>query len=365
MSETKLDFGKLDPQGIEYHRWVTDVENALTAKAIITTIQPLNEDLINQPTSTMKAQAVIIMRRHLDPALQWQYMNVKDPRASWLALEDRFGNVADTLLPDLKEKWNNIRFQDFKTVADFNSEMLKLRSMLQYCEQNVTEADMLEKTLSTFPVPTRILAHQYRNEVRTGNITSFNQLIRIMSVAEKHDSILVSNSSRPIGTKKIPEANYTSTSKGKRKEWNPIGKGRLEGRLGPQNHFKKDHASRGGHGGRGRGTREGRRGRGGYGGRGNPSGRATYAEKGKAKAYETRDKGENRGNCNRCGSNNHWYKHCKASKGLVDQYKAYREKLELEAYNNEIEDGDVADTNLNITDFKIGRDSIDETPDFD
>nr|XP_011470579.1 PREDICTED: uncharacterized protein LOC101306682 [Fragaria vesca subsp. vesca] len=159
MSETKLDFGKLDPQGIEYHRWVTDVENALTAKAIITTIQPLNEDLINQPTSTMKAQAVIIMRRHLDPALQWQYMNVKDPRALWLALEDRFGNVVDTLPPDLKEKWNNIRFQDFKTVADFNFEMLKLRSMLQYCEQNVTEADMLEKTLSTFPVPARILAH--------------------------------------------------------------------------------------------------------------------------------------------------------------------------------------------------------------
>ncbi|KAL6198297.1 hypothetical protein ACLB2K_028089 [Fragaria x ananassa] len=81
----------------------------------------------------MKAQAVIIMRRHLDPALQWQYMNVKDPRALWLALEDRFGNVADTLLPDLKEKWNNIRFQDFKTVEVHANQNQTTQSAMKSC----------------------------------------------------------------------------------------------------------------------------------------------------------------------------------------------------------------------------------------
>ena len=44
-------------------------------------------------------------------------MQVKDPYELWTALHGRFGNIQDTLLPDLKVKWNDIRFLDFKTVA--------------------------------------------------------------------------------------------------------------------------------------------------------------------------------------------------------------------------------------------------------
>ncbi|MDD0213406.1 hypothetical protein PSY81_23715, partial [Shigella flexneri] len=79
-------------------------------------------------------------------------MAIKDARELWVALEERFGNIKDTLLPDLKVQWGNLRFADFKSVAEYNSEVLRLKTMLGFCGQPVTEQELIEKTLSTFPV---------------------------------------------------------------------------------------------------------------------------------------------------------------------------------------------------------------------
>jgi hypothetical protein len=135
-------------------------------------------------------------------------MQVKDPYELWIALHGRFENIQDTLLPDLKVKWNDIRFLAFKTIAEFNSEMLCLLATLQFCKVTLTEIYLIEKTLSTFPALTLILSKQYRMEYNAKQITMFNQLINLLQVAEKHDTIMMNNNSRPTGTTKVPEANY-------------------------------------------------------------------------------------------------------------------------------------------------------------
>ncbi|MDD0245680.1 hypothetical protein PSY47_23110, partial [Shigella flexneri] len=69
---------------------------------------------------------------------------------------------------------------------------------------------LIEKTLSTFPVSALMVAKNYRIDVYARRITRFHELIGAMNVAEKHDNILVKNyNARPVGTKPIPESNYS------------------------------------------------------------------------------------------------------------------------------------------------------------
>ena len=61
-------------------------------------------------------------------------------------------------------------------------------------------------------------------EYNAKRITTFNQLINLLQVAEKHDTIMMNNNSRPVETKKVPEANYGKSAKSGR---NPNAKGKL------------------------------------------------------------------------------------------------------------------------------------------
>nr|XP_011470508.1 PREDICTED: uncharacterized protein LOC105353228 [Fragaria vesca subsp. vesca] len=126
----------------------------------------------------------------------------------WDALKGRFGNIHDTLLLELTVQWNEIRLLDYKRVHDFNKDMLRLKARLNFCGKELTEDDMIQKTLSTFPTSSLILANQYRLEYDNKRITTFNKLINLLQVAERHSEVLVNNNTRPVGTKKIPETNY-------------------------------------------------------------------------------------------------------------------------------------------------------------
>ncbi|KAL6213346.1 hypothetical protein ACLB2K_012793 [Fragaria x ananassa] len=156
-------------------------------------------------------------------SLRWEYIQLKTPLELWNALEGRFGNIQNTLLPELSVKWNDIRLLEYKSVPEFNLEMLRLRAMLQFCGKEISEADMIEKTLSTFPASAMILSNQYRLEFDKKRITTFNQLINLLHTAEKHNKVLLNNNVRPAGTKKVPETNYGKAAKGGRNPNNHVG----------------------------------------------------------------------------------------------------------------------------------------------
>ncbi|KAM5583860.1 hypothetical protein ABKV19_003640 [Rosa sericea] len=381
-NEPRLDFQILDSTGSDYHSWKTDVENHLTSKGILPIIQAPNAGLVFQRTPTKHAQAVILMRRHMDKALKLEYMSIKDARDLWVALEERFDNIQDSLLPDLKVQWNNIRFSDFKSVAEYNSEALRLKAMLKFCEKPLTEEELIEKTLSTFPVAAIILSKQYRTEFNAGRLTRFNELINILSVAEKHDNILVKNyNSRPVGTKSVREANYNAPKKG-RKERYPTNRGHVypnkrghEGRTGPYNRPNKEGSrnysadTRGGNYTRGRGGYNNTMGRNTV-GRGGRTIRRGSSSNNPPREYPQRAlpapqiKGGNHNDmCHRCGSIEHWFKQCQASAQLAARYKEYRETREQEANLAKEENGE--DVNLTIEDFKAVNEEHEDAADFD
>ncbi|XP_024974802.1 uncharacterized protein LOC112512907 [Cynara cardunculus var. scolymus] len=169
----------------------------------------------NKPSEKVQANALMFLRRHIDPSLQWEYLQLKTPKELWDALKGIFGNVHDSLLPELMVQWNEIRLLDYKNINDFNKEMLRFKARLNFCGKELTENDMIQKTLSTFPTSEIILINQYRLEYNDKRLTTFNKLINLLQVAERHNEVLLNNNARPVGTKKIPESNHASVRDGK------------------------------------------------------------------------------------------------------------------------------------------------------
>ncbi|XP_062011847.1 uncharacterized protein LOC133728446 [Rosa rugosa] len=203
--------------------------------------------------------------------------------------------------------------------------MLRLKARLNFCGKELTEDYMIQKTL------------EYDNK----RITTFNKLINLLQVAERHDEVLLSNNARPIGTKKIPETNYGKVKDGK----NPNAKGVRLANPYPRGN-NAPHGK--GHGGRdiGRGgppniwRRDGGVG---------PSGNGNKVQRAPKNPSVKPDRVGNEP-CYRCGIIGHWYKNCQASNTVAATYKRYRESKEQEAHYME-EGGHDPDVNLTITDF--------------
>ena len=59
--------------------------------------------------------------------------------------------------PKVYHEWNHLRLQDFRYVADYNHAVHKICSKLKFCEKEPTDADKIEKTLSTILPFDRVL----------------------------------------------------------------------------------------------------------------------------------------------------------------------------------------------------------------
>ena len=105
------------------------------------------------------------MTRHMDDSLQYECMNEEDPRRLWVSLEERFGNVRDSLLPELEVRWHSFCFCNFNSVIDYNSEALRIKSLMEFCGKYIIDAMLIERTLSTFPVSALMVAKNYQIDV--------------------------------------------------------------------------------------------------------------------------------------------------------------------------------------------------------
>ena len=92
--------------------------------------------------------------------------------------------------------------QDFKSMADYNHAVHRICSKLKFCEKEPTDADKIEKALSTMLPFDRVLQKQYRAH----NYQLYSWLIHTLTQAEKHDELLLKNHhKRPIGSVPLPE----------------------------------------------------------------------------------------------------------------------------------------------------------------
>ncbi|KAL3627830.1 hypothetical protein CASFOL_028245 [Castilleja foliolosa] len=290
----KLDFQPLNVLGENYVSWTMDVRTHLISRQLDNAIiHP------NSLTEADRAKAMILLRRHLDEVLKLDYSSVGNPQILWEALASCFDHQKAILLPEARNRWTHQRFMDFETVNAYNSDVCRIKSILEFCGEKLSEAEILEKTYSTFPASHVILSQQYRAK----NYTKFSELITVLLLAEKNfDLLMKNNQARPIGTKPLPEVNANQRNfqgRGNGRGFYQQNRGRgSKGNFTPynnkaSNYFKKFVPRGGNRGNRGRG------------GRGNQQGRDNNQQ------YEIQT--QNQTTFYRCGGNGHWSRTCRAN----------------------------------------------------
>ena len=128
---------------------------------------------------------------------------VRDPLELWIKLKERYNHMKSVVLPQAQYAWQHLRLQDFKFVSEYNSALFDIVTQLELCGVKVSEADMLERTFSTFHASNIILQQQYRQR----NFTKHFELILVLLTAEKTNELLLKNHDlRPTGSAAVPEA---------------------------------------------------------------------------------------------------------------------------------------------------------------
>ena len=135
-----------------------------------------------------------------------------------------------------------MRLQNFKSAIEYNSALFEISSKLILCGENITDAEMIEKTLSTSHSNTMILAQQYREL----NFQKYGELISLLLVAEKNNELLLKNHQiRPTGSAQLPEVHNTSFQKNERGKGHRGGRGygRNRGRGNFRGRFRNQYHS--------------------------------------------------------------------------------------------------------------------------
>ncbi|XP_040967172.1 uncharacterized protein [Gossypium hirsutum] len=200
----------LDITGNNYLSWVLDAEIHLDAKGLGETIKEGNEE-----STQDKAKAMIFLRHHLHEGLKTEYLTIKDPQILWANLKEIYDHQKTVILPKARYEWLNLRLQDFKSVSDYNSAMFRITSQLNFCGEKITDAEMLEKTHSTFHANNVVLQTQYREK----GFQKYSKLISFLLVAEQNNELLMKNHElRPTGFAPSPEANKWDRKNGNKEE---------------------------------------------------------------------------------------------------------------------------------------------------
>ncbi|XP_021719439.1 uncharacterized protein LOC110687128 [Chenopodium quinoa] len=265
---------------------------------------------------------------------------VEDPKELWDCLNERFGHHKRVLLSKELFDWTNLRFQNFKSVIDYNSTIHEIVSILRYCDHPVTNEQMIEKTLTTFHASNILLQEQYRER----GFKRFNELMSVLLVVKQNSYLLLKNHNlRPTGSLATHhEANATSsyppeanaTRRGGRGNYNGCGNYRGRSRGRGRNNFQRKCNFKNSEKQKGQSSRSHK---------------------------QTLSKGKNI--CYRCGMIGHWGHTCCTAKHLVDLYQASVKGKEKNAKANYVNEENAPCPTLDVFDFfmdnaEIGNDFI-------
>ena len=229
----KLKFPALNVAGTNYIVWALEASNYLGADGLAHTIDPAfilpsGTGAAALATRRDAARAVCLILRHLPKDLKFNYLEEQNPTKIWNSLKLRFDtDRKQAMLPLLNDEWNKLCFYNFKSVTEYTTKLYGVASELSWCDRKISEAEKIEKTLTTFHPSERILAMQYRRM----NHDTFDKLVAVLLLDEKHGLLLQRNHDErriPAAdqSKQVPEVNYgeanrrvhTNEPKGKGKQ---------------------------------------------------------------------------------------------------------------------------------------------------
>jgi hypothetical protein len=74
------------------------------------------------------------------PDMKSKYMTERDPLVLRKSLKGRFSQQLMIVLPKTQQNWITLRFQDYKSVAVYNSALHRNMTKMHRCGQKITEA---------------------------------------------------------------------------------------------------------------------------------------------------------------------------------------------------------------------------------
>jgi hypothetical protein len=276
-----LLFEALEADGSNYLEWSIDFKTYLTAEELEGTINAKGKEV----TGAQQSKALLILRRYIDYSLRKQYLMIDTPQALWKELKARFLHEKTIHLPQARNDWIRLRVLDFADLISFTAELHRIVSMLRLCGQTIDDAELIDKTLSTFPPAAALLAQQYRNM----QFQTHAKLMSYLMSAEKQQQILLKNAEQRPSAKEThttelaarkPKGFKGRNSKKSKDSSNGTEKNRKSSR--EDSSHKKPSGSGGGDGG--------------------------------GSSGETR-------NCHKCGRKGHLAKDCRTDKYFTDLYK--------------------------------------------
>ncbi|KAL3683203.1 hypothetical protein R1sor_001225 [Riccia sorocarpa] len=98
-------------------------------------------------------EALVIITKHLSPALYKRFRLANNPFVVWKDLKDSYGNIEKLLQPAAIEASNQLGFLDFKMAQEFDIALQDCVADLEACGLEVicTNTFKIDKTLNTFP----------------------------------------------------------------------------------------------------------------------------------------------------------------------------------------------------------------------
>ena len=116
------------------------------------------------------------------------------------------------LANNIRDEWNNLRLSDFTKVRDYHSAMIRIVSKLRLHGEIITDAEMLEKTYTTFHTSKLT----FQQQCRLQGYTKYSELFRVLLVEEQGELLIKNQQSHPPRDKAFPEANEVTIKSHKR-----------------------------------------------------------------------------------------------------------------------------------------------------
>ena len=182
------EFDELALDGTNYPIWASDIKINFASRGILNTIEEPNDgDPAIEPRKLNTA--LFLLRLYIHKDLKHEYMLETSPHTLWKALKERYDQQKELIWPEANYEWVHLHLQDFKTVAEYNHVVHNSCSRLKFCEQEPTEAEKIEKTLSTMLPEDRILTQQYH----ANNFQKHSLLIHTLTQAKRHHGLSLKN----------------------------------------------------------------------------------------------------------------------------------------------------------------------------
>ncbi|XP_052163085.1 uncharacterized protein LOC127780173 [Oryza glaberrima] len=156
------EFDELALDGTNYPIWASNIKINFASQGILNIIEEPNAG--DPQIEHRKLNTSLFLLRlyiHKDP--KHEYMLETSPLNLWKALKERYDQQKELIWPEANYEWVHLHLQDFKSVAENNHATHNICSRLKFCEQEPTEAEKIEKTLSTILPEDKILTQQTNN----------------------------------------------------------------------------------------------------------------------------------------------------------------------------------------------------------